>query len=93
MIFDLIKDLETILSDILFSGINNIDYTSIDKIEKLSKQFERVSMNNIANLLNELTQSIKNYKTNNNKKEDIKKVSENISKAEFYLRNALSYEE
>ena len=30
MIFDLLRDLEILMSDIVFSGINNIDYTTIE---------------------------------------------------------------
>ncbi|WP_300365229.1 hypothetical protein [Brachyspira sp.] len=93
MIFDLIKELEMLLSDIAFSGINNIDYNTIEKIETLSNQFEKISMTNIKRLLTEFIDSIKKYKTDeNNKKENIKEVSNNISKIEFYIRNALSYE-
>ena len=92
MIFNLIRDLEMILSDILFSGINNIDYTTIEKIEVMAKKFEKISMENIKNLLIEFINSIKKYKTNEDKKENIKEVSNNIAKLEFYIRNALSYE-
>ena len=42
-------------------------------------------MNNAKILTNDLIDSIKDYKTN----KDIKKVSENISKLEFYLSYAL----
>ena len=92
MIFDLIKDLEILLSDITFSGINNIDYSIVDKIENLAKKFEKISMNHIKDMLDDFAKSIREYKTNENKKEYIKQVADNISKIEFYLRNALSYE-
>lgn len=92
MIFDLVRDLELLLSDIVFSGINNIDYSTIEKIESLANKFEKISMNNLNNLLMDLSESIKKYKTNEDKKNNIKEVSDNISKIEFYIRNALSYE-
>ena len=92
MIFDLIRDLELILSDITFTGINNIDYNVIDKISSISKQFEKICMNHLKDLLIDLIDSIKTYKTNENKKENIKLVVSNISKIEFYIRNTLSYE-
>lgn len=92
MFFDLLRDLEIFLSDIVFSGINNIDYTTIEKIEVMAKKFEKISMENIKNLLIEFINSIKKYKTNEDKKENIKEVSNNIAKLEFYIRNALSYE-
>ncbi|MEI0477987.1 hypothetical protein R4K48_03120 [Brachyspira pulli] len=92
MIFDLIRDLEILLSDITFSGINNIDYSIVDKIENLAKKFEKISMNHIKDMLDDFAKSIREYKTNENKKEYIKQVADNISKIEFYLRNALSYE-
>ncbi|KLI51892.1 hypothetical protein [Brachyspira hyodysenteriae] len=92
MIFALIRDLEILLSDIIFSGINNIDYSTIEKIEVMAKQFEKTSMNNIKDLLIEFIDSLKKYKTDEDKKTNIKEVSDNISKLEFYIRNALSYE-
>ncbi|MEI0698135.1 hypothetical protein R4K92_04265 [Brachyspira intermedia] len=92
MVFDLLRDLELLLSDIVFSGINNIDYSTIYKIEILAKRFEKISMENIKNLLIEFIDSLKKYKTDENKKINIKEVSDNISKIEFYIRNALSYE-
>lgn len=92
MVFDLLRDLELLLSDIVFSGINNIDYSTIDKIEVLAERFEKISMENIKNLLIEFIDSLKKYKTDENKKINIKEVSDNISKIEFYIRNALSYE-
>ena len=92
MIFDLLKDLEILVSDITFSGINNIDYSIVDKIENLAKKFEKISMNHIKDMLDDFAKSIREYKTNENKKEYIKQVADNISKIEFYLRNALSYE-
>ena len=93
MIFDTIRELEMLLSDITFSGINNIDYSTIEKIEKLADRFEKISMHNIKVLLIELIQSIKKYKSDNdNKKTNMKEVSSNIAKIEFYIRNSLSYE-
>ncbi|MEI0491965.1 hypothetical protein R4J17_05935 [Brachyspira intermedia] len=92
MVFDLLRDLELLLSDIVFSGINNIDYSTIDKIEVLAKRFEKISMENIKNLLIEFIDSLKKYKTDEDKKINIKEVSDNIAKIEFYIRNALSYE-
>ena len=93
MIFDTIRELEMLLSVITFSGINNIDYSTIKKIEKLADRFEKISMHNIKVLLIELIQSIKKYKSDNdNKKTNMKEVSSNIAKIEFYIRNSLSYE-
>ncbi len=92
MVFDLLRDLELLLSDIVFSGINNIDYSTIEKIEVLAKRFEKISMENIKNLLMEFIDSLKKYKTDEDKKTNIKEVSDNIAKIEFYIRNALSYE-
>ena len=92
MVFDIIRELEILLSDITFSGINNIDYSTIEKIEKLANQFEKISMHNIKDLLADLIQSIKKYKTDDDKKSNIKEISSNIAKIEFYIRNALSYE-
>ncbi|MEI0567678.1 hypothetical protein, partial [Brachyspira pulli] len=62
------------------------------KIENLAKKFEKISMNHIKDMLDDFAKSIREYKTNENKKEYIKQVADNISKIEFYLRNALSYE-
>ena len=92
MIFDLLRELEITLSDITFTGINNIDYNVIDKLNLLSKNFEKIAMNHLKDLLIEFIESIKNYKTNKDKKNTLKIVSNNISKIEFYLKNALSFE-
>ncbi|PTY41380.1 hypothetical protein [Brachyspira hampsonii] len=92
MIFDLLRDLELLLSDIVFSGINNIDYSTIEKIEVLAKKIEKISMENMKNLLMEFIDSLKKYKTEKDKKTNIKEVSDNITKIEFYIRNSLSYE-
>ncbi|MEI0487732.1 hypothetical protein [Brachyspira intermedia] len=92
MVFDLLRDLELLLSNIVFSGVNNIDYSTIEKIEVLAKRFEKISMENIKNLLMEFIDSLKKYKTDEDKKTNIKEVSDNIAKIEFYIRNALSYE-
>ena len=92
MFFDLIRDLELLLSDITFTGINNIDANIIDKIYSMSKQFEKIGMNHLKDLLIDFADSIKVYKTDENKKENIKSVVNNISKIEFYIKNTLSYE-
>lgn len=92
MFFDLIRDLELLLSDITFTGINNIDANIIDKIYFISKQFEKIGMNHLKDLLIDLSDSIRVYKTDENKKENIKSVVNNISKIEFYIKNTLSYE-
>ena len=92
MIFDFIRELEIILSDIAFTGINNIDYDMIEKVYSISKKSEKIGMNHLKDLLIDFIDSVKFYKTNENKKENIKLVVNNISKIEFYLRNALSYE-
>ncbi|WP_297206915.1 hypothetical protein [uncultured Brachyspira sp.] len=92
MFFDLIRDLELLLSDITFTGINNIDANIIDKIYSISKQFEKIGMNHLKDLLIDLSDSIRVYKTDENKKENIKSVVNNISKIEFYIKNTLSYE-
>ncbi|WP_300753886.1 hypothetical protein [uncultured Brachyspira sp.] len=89
MIFDLLRDLELLISDIVFSGINNIDYTTIEKIEVLSNKFKKISMDNLKDLLDEFVLSIKKYKTDD---KNIKEVSDYICKIEFYIKNALSSE-
>ena len=49
-------------------------------------------MNHLKDLLIDLSDSIRVYKTDENKKENIKSVVNNISKIEFYIKNTLSYE-
>ena len=68
MIFDLIRDLELILSDITFTGINNIDYNVIDKISSISKQFEKIGMNHLKDLL--MASRGTNYLSKHNNKLD-----------------------
>lgn len=85
MILEIIKDLEIELSNLTFSGIDNIDFDFIENLISIRDRFYKLKMNNAKILTNDLIDSIKEYKTN----KDIKKVSENISKLEFYLSYAL----
>lgn len=85
MILEIIKDLEIELSNLTFSGIDNIDFDFIENLTSIIDRFDKLKMNNAKILTNDLIDSIKEYKTN----KDIKKVSENISKLEFYLSCAL----
>lgn len=85
MILEIIKDLEIELSNLTFSGIDNIDFDFIENLTSIRDRFDKLKMNNAKILTNDLIYSIKEYKTN----KDIKKVSENISKLEFYLSYAL----
>ena len=85
MILEIIKDLEIELSNLTFSGIDNIDFNFIENLTSIRDRFDKLKMNNAKILTNDLIDSIKEYKTN----KDIKKVSENISKLEFYLSYAL----
>ena len=85
VILEIIKDLEIELSNLTFSGIDNIDFDFIENLDSIIDRFDKLKMNNAKILTNDLIDSIKEYKTN----KDIKKVSENISKLEFYLSYAL----
>ena len=85
MVLEIIKDLEIELSNLTFSGIDNIDFDFIENLTPIRDRFDKLKMNNAKILTNDLIDSIKDYKTN----KDIKKVSENISKLEFYLSYAL----
>lgn len=87
MILEIIKDLEIELSNLTFSGIDNIDFDFIENLTSIRDRFYKLKMNNAKILTNDLIDSIKEYKTN----KDIKKVSENISKLEFYLSYTLFY--
>lgn len=87
MILEIIKDLEIELSNLTFSGIDNIDFDFIENLTSIRNRFDKLKMNNAKILTNDLIDSIKDYKTN----KDIKKVSENISKLEFYLSYTLFY--
>ena len=85
MILEIIKDLEIELSNLTFSGIGNIDFDFIENLTSIIDRFDKFKMNNAKILTNDLIDSIKEHNTN----KDIKKVSENISKLEFYLSYAL----
>ena len=87
MILEIIKELEIELSNLTFSGIDNIDSDFIENLTSIRDRFDKLKMNNAKILTNDLIDSIKDYKTN----KDIKKVSESISKLEFYLSYTLFY--
>ena len=69
MILEIIKDLEIELSNLTFSGIDNIDFDFIENLYSIRDRFDKLKMNNAKILTNDLIDSIKEYKTN----KDIKK--------------------
>lgn len=87
MILEFFKELQILLSDLVFSGADNIDDSFIKKINLIEKKLNKFEINFAKNLIKDLIDALKEYK----KSKDIKKVSENISKLEFYLSYALFY--
>ena len=85
MILEIFKELQILLSDLVFSGTENIDDSFIEKINLIEKKLNKFEINFAKNLTKDLIDSLKEYKKN----KDIKKVSKNISKLEFYLSYAL----
>ena len=85
MILEIFKELQILLSDLVFSGADNIDDTFIERINLIEKKLNKYEMKFAKKLTKDLSCSLKEYKKN----KDIKKVSENISKLEFYLSYAL----
>lgn len=84
---EIVKELEIILSDIAFSGIDNIDSSFVEKIELLEKKAIENKITNLSNLLNDFVSSIKDYKLEDSR-ENLKKVFINVSKLDFYIKNA-----
>ncbi len=87
MILEIFKELEILLSDLIFSGTDNIDYSFIEKINLIRDKLEKLEINHAKKLVEDLIDSLKEYK----KIKNTKKVSANISKLEFYLSHALFY--
>ena len=85
MILEIFNELQILLSDLVFSGAGNIDDDFIEKINLIEEKLNKFEMNLAKNLIEDLIISLKEYKKN----KDIKKVSKNISKLEFYLSYAL----
>ena len=85
MILEIFKELQILLSDLVFSGVDNIDDSFIEKINLIEKKLNKFEINFAKNLTKDLIDSLKEYKKN----KYIKKVSKNISKLEFYLSYAL----
>lgn len=85
MILEIFKELQILLSDLVFSGVDNIDDSFIEKITLIEKELNKFEINFAKNLTKDLIDSLKEYKKN----KDIKKVSKNISKLEFYLSYTL----
>lgn len=85
MILEIFKELQILLSDLVFSGADNIDDTFIERINLIEKKLNKYEMKFAKKLTKDLSYSLKEYKKN----KDIKKVSKNISKLEFYLSYAL----
>lgn len=87
MILEIFKEVEILLSDLIFSGVDNIDYSFIKKINLICDKLEKLEISYAKKLTENLIVSLKEYQ----KIKDIKKVSANISKLEFYLSYALFY--
>lgn len=85
MILEIFNELQILLSDLVFSGADNIDDDFIEKINLIEEKLNKFEINLAKNLIEDLIISLKEYKKN----KDIKKVSKNISKLEFYLSYAL----
>lgn len=85
MILEIFKELQILLSDLVFSGADNIDDSFIEKINLIEKKLNKFEINFAKNLIKDLSDALKEYK----KSKDIKKVSVSISKLEFYLSYAL----
>ena len=85
MILEIFNELQILLSDLVFSGVDNIDDSFIEKINLIEEKLNKFEMNLAKKLIKDLLDSLKEYKKN----KDIKKVSKNISKLEFYLSYAL----
>ena len=85
MILEIFNELQILLSDLVFSGADNIDDDFIEKINLIEEKLNKFETNFAKNLIEDLILSLKEYKKN----KDIKKVSKNISKLEFYLSYAL----
>ena len=90
-LLEIVKDLEIILSDLVFSGIDNIDYSFIDKIEDILKETEKNKISNLNIFLNDFLFSIREYKQDSNEN-NLRIVIENIGKLDFYIRNVLHYD-
>ena len=87
MILEIFKELQILLSDLVFSGADNIDDSFIEKVNLIEKKLNKFEINFAKNLIKDLSDALKEYK----KSKDIKKVSVSISKLEFYLSYALFY--
>ena len=85
MVLEIFKELQILLSDLVFSGADNIDDSFIEKINLIEKKLNKFEINFAKKLIKDLIDSLKEYKNS----KDIKKVSKNISKLEFYLSYAL----
>ena len=85
MILEIFKELQILLFDLVFSGADNIEDSFIEKINLIEEKLNKFEINFAKNFIKYLSDALKEYK----KSKDIKKVSENISKLEFYLSYAL----
>lgn len=86
---DIIKELEFFLSDLTFSGLDNIDKSFIEQLKDISKKAENYEMINLQNILEDLIYDMEEYY--NKKTDNIKKIFTNVSKLDFYIKNALHF--
>lgn len=85
MILEIFEEIQILLSDLIFSGADNVDYDFIEKINSIEERLNKFETNLAKKLMENLSDALKEYKKN----KDIKKVSASISKLEFYLSYAL----
>ena len=86
----LCQELDSIQSSINSSGINNIDFGIIDKVEKISSAAEKLGMQTGKKLIDNLVTSLKSFQAG---KSDENSVSVRITALEFYNKNVLNGKE
>lgn len=86
---EVLEDLQTLLSDIAFSGIRNIEPSSINDMKKLERKMKNLGMLNGAKYIYDFKNNVFEY-VSNNKNEVIKeRAIKTLCKLEFYLKNVI----
>ena len=64
MILEIFNELQILLSDLVFSGADNIDDDFIEKINLIEEKLNKFEINLAKNLIEDLIISLKEYKKN-----------------------------
>lgn len=87
---NVLGDLEVVMSDIVCSGLRNIEYNLIEKMKKLKEKMEVLAMKEGSICIESFCNAVIEYKTSLNNSEYFENTVKTFACLQFYLENALA---